>query len=71
MNDFRLIFLGINTLLVVLGHLTGDNDAVDDRGDGTLLVLIAQTAIAKCLLKACALGIRKFMGEVHGAVVDL
>ena len=71
LQGILLILLSLQSLLVVLRHLLRDDDAIDDGGNGALLLGIREVRVSQSLLDSGEFGIAQFMGETDRAIVDL
>ena len=57
LQGILLVLLSLQPLLVVLGHLLRDDDAIDDGGNGALLLSIREVRASQSLLDSGQLGI--------------
>ena len=57
LQGILLVLLSLQSLLVVLRHLLRDDDAIDDGGNGALLLSIREVRVSQSLLDSGQLGI--------------
>ena len=71
LNGLFLVLLCIHALLIVLGHLLWNNNAVHHTGYCSTFVILCEVAISQGLLESCHFGIGDFVSEIHRAVIHL